>query len=183
MAQCIDAVQRLSKQSDPSKQPVSSSQAGNALVETATSGSAGLQSQGISPASSANSTVILPRPSTGTGQSGPPSSVATQVQPKKRGRPSRADKAKRNLHPILPPRIAPRPPPVSEHRAILPAISRLVGSPAQSQAPSSSENPKESDDGKRKKPRLGVSVAPQQNAQNAPENGRPVMPPLSSGAS
>lgn len=50
---------------------------------------------------------ILPRPDTGVqrASSQPPAAV-----PKKRGRPSRADKARRNLRPNLPPHLAPKPP-------------------------------------------------------------------------
>ena len=68
---------------------------------------------------------IAPRPSNGHRPSPHPSPPPLTPAPKKRGRPSRADKAKRDLRPLLPQHLAPRP---SEHpagahepRVILPA--------------------------------------------------------------
>lgn len=71
---------------------------------------------------------ILPRPPNGSAES-PPSQppAAAAAVPKKRGRPSRADKAKRDLRPLLPQHLAPRPPPQAlgpnTPRPILPAVS------------------------------------------------------------
>lgn len=68
---------------------------------------------------------IAPRPSNGHRSSPHPSPPPPAQPTKKRGRPSRADKAKRDLRPLLPQHLAPRPsehtPGTYEPRPILPA--------------------------------------------------------------
>ncbi|PNY26202.1 Uncharacterized protein TCAP_03864 [Tolypocladium capitatum] len=78
---------------------------------------------------------IAPRPTNGTtedhGQGQTLSDPPSLPRPsKKRGRPSKADMAKRDLKPILPKYIAPRPPnQMAGYQMILPATSRPQDSP------------------------------------------------------
>ncbi|QPH12628.1 hypothetical protein C2857_004880 [Epichloe festucae Fl1] len=81
----------------------------------------------VSPSSTLTPIAILPRPSTDNGQSCVSAARPAHNQNKKRGRPSRADKAKRNLNPKLPPHLAPRPEQGTGHRPILPAAPRQDG--------------------------------------------------------
>ena len=69
---------------------------------------------------------ILPRPANGFDPAPNPSPPVPAAAPaKKRGRPSRADKARRDLRPLLPQHLAPRPPDhpsaLFDVRPILPA--------------------------------------------------------------
>lgn len=111
---------------------------------------------------------ILPRPANGYAE-GPPSQPAALTPPKKRGRPSRADKAKRDLRPLLPQHpqhLAPRLPPIAlapnAPRQILPSVNanqrpRPETPPAVYSASPASDGPP----GKRKgRAPLGVNARP-----------------------
>ncbi|KAH7326394.1 hypothetical protein B0I35DRAFT_133817 [Stachybotrys elegans] len=88
------------------------------------------------PTTASSHVPILPRPPNGFHQGPPPPPPAAPVAPRKRGRPSRADKAKRDLRPILPQQPVPLAPASSTHhgqqsasantgRPILPAVNTI----------------------------------------------------------
>ncbi|KID73199.1 uncharacterized protein G6M90_00g087180 [Metarhizium brunneum] len=135
MNQCMQVVEHMGGPSSNSKRLSTSSQ-GEPVLKEADSSVAGdttsLNTQHLSPPVSNVPVPILPRPSKGLEQNQvampPPQST---TKPKKRGRPSRADKAKRDLRPNLPPHIAPRMQHGTGHRPILPAIPHPLNNPAQ----------------------------------------------------
>ncbi|KND92325.1 hypothetical protein TOPH_03121 [Tolypocladium ophioglossoides CBS 100239] len=111
---------------------------------------------------------IAPRPTNGTvedhGQGQTLSSPPARPQPsRKRGRPSKADMAKRDLKPILPKYIAPRPPhQMPGYQMILPATSRPQDSP-QAASPSATlitAQSTPSDDSREKKRRRTADSVP-----------------------
>lgn len=135
MNQCMQVVEHMGGPSSNSKRLSTSSQ-GEPVLKEADSSVAGdttsWNTQHLSPPVSNVPVPILPRPSKGLEQNQvamPPSQSTTK--PKKRGRPSRADKAKRDLRPNLPPHIAPRMQHGTGHRPILPAIPHPLNNPAQ----------------------------------------------------
>ena len=136
MNQCIQVAEHLSIPSTAIKRKTISAQDDHVAKRRALSDqpeqtiSASSNTTQYHPAASSPSHVaILPRPANGFH-----TSLASQPQvtaPRKRGRPSRADKAKRDLRPNLPPQLAPKPPqsPVQGMpRAILPAANVAIDS-------------------------------------------------------
>lgn len=129
MKQCMQVVKQMGGESPIPKRTSTSSPGGIGPKGTdiSVAGDAtGSNSHKRSPPTSNTPVAILPRPPNGFD----PRPVATPrqppptTQPKKRGRPSRADKAKRDLHPNLPPRLAPRVQHGFGNRPILPAAPR-----------------------------------------------------------
>lgn len=107
---------------------------------------------------------IAPRPTNGTaegrGRDQPAVGLAGSPKPaKKRGRPSRADMAKRELRPNLPQYIAPRPPhQMPGYQAILPATSRpqeVVQTASPAVTPVTAQSPPS--DGAREKKRRRIA--------------------------
>ncbi|TWU72592.1 hypothetical protein ED733_003067 [Metarhizium rileyi] len=124
MNQCMQVVEQMG--GPASKRPSTSSQDAPAL-KAANSGVASdmatFSAVHLLPSASNVPVPILPRPSNVLDQA-QVDTLPTQstTQPKKRGRPSRADKAKKDLRPNLPPHLAPRIQHGTGHRPILPAI-------------------------------------------------------------
>ncbi|KAG6005465.1 hypothetical protein E4U21_007934 [Claviceps maximensis] len=80
-----------------------------------------------SPSSTSTPMAIVPRPATGQGESLVSASSSEHNRPRKRGRPSRADRARINLFPNLPPHLAPRSLSRMGYRPILPAAALQTG--------------------------------------------------------
>ena len=158
MKQCIQALDRLGVPTSLPQQQVMRHGAGHG--SDSASGVAVHSGQDAGPRSSAAKNTgsdraqslahIAPRPCSESAQGGEadhgdPRQAGMGKAPKKRGRPSKADMAKRDLKPNLPQLIAPRPPAqhVAGFQPILPAAQRPCGaareaSPAATSATSQS---------------------------------------------
>ncbi|KAK2589601.1 hypothetical protein QQS21_012718 [Conoideocrella luteorostrata] len=170
MNQCIQVVDQMKAQYPLSKRPSTGSQGGlspNGHRGSVAGDATSPCMQNLSSPSSLTSTSAIPPRSTSGADQGYGAgavSLPQQEQPKKRGRPSRADKAKKDLRPMLPPRLAPRPQPVAAQRPLLPATSRSNGNSAQSLVHIAPNNLPAADEGMRdrKRMRLGGGLQDQQ---------------------
>ncbi|QUC22311.1 uncharacterized protein UV8b_06552 [Ustilaginoidea virens] len=126
MSQCISVVEHMTAESRlPKRWSTGSSgeSASNGLRGGHVAGDAHYpRAKNPSTPNTATPVAILPRPASWLDQSYSIANPPQRAQPKKRGRPSRADKAKRDLRPNLPPHLAPRPYQATAQRPILPAV-------------------------------------------------------------
>ncbi|KAG6027251.1 hypothetical protein E4U41_000994 [Claviceps citrina] len=136
------------------------------------------------PSSTWTPTTNLPRPCTGHDQSLGSAFPPGHKQSKKRGRPSRADKARKNLFPNLPPHLAPRPLSRTAYRPILPAVPLQRGdsirASVQALPPILSEFCEAERDEKKKRRRLDDASQNQQASSAAIKTN--AAPAVSSGA-
>lgn len=90
------------------------------------------------PATTTTAVTMPPTASPSSHRPSPSTTETTKPPPKKRGRPSRADRAKRELRPLLPQHLMPRPPTEQAHHQLqvaaqypqhmmLPSTSRMQG--------------------------------------------------------
>lgn len=126
MNQCMKVIENMGGPTSSPKRPSTSSQGelGSRGTNSSVAGdTTGSSAQHLSPPVANVPVAILPRPANRPdhGPVATPPTPPSATRPKKRGRPSRADKAKRDLRPNLPPRIAPRVQLATGHRPILPA--------------------------------------------------------------
>ncbi|OAQ68099.1 hypothetical protein VFPPC_13619 [Pochonia chlamydosporia 170] len=126
MNQCMKVIESMGGPTSSPKRPSTSSQGelGSRGTNSSVAGdTTGSSAQHLSPPMVNVPVAILPRPANRPdhGPVATPPTPPSATRPKKRGRPSRADKAKRDLRPNLPPRIAPRIQLATGHRPILPA--------------------------------------------------------------
>ncbi|KAG5927045.1 hypothetical protein E4U42_002664 [Claviceps africana] len=126
---------------------------------------------------------ILPRPTTGHDQSLVPTFPPGHSRPRKRGRPSRADRARGQLYPNLPPHLCSRSLPTAGYRPILPAAPLENGDairPSPRLLPPILPEPPEV--GREKKRRRADDVAQMQQASSAAAIVANTAPAVSSGA-
>lgn len=128
LAQCMQVAEQLMAQGPQLKRKRSNELDGHPKRPTLPGGyvpGSGPNYHSSGPLKAPTPVNIAPRPSNGHRLSPAPSPPPPFPSSRKRGRPSRADKAKRDLRPILPQRIVPRPseypPGIPEPRTILPA--------------------------------------------------------------
>ncbi|KAG5980487.1 hypothetical protein E4U55_003986 [Claviceps digitariae] len=135
-----------------------------------------------SPPSTSTPIAILPRPTTGHDRSLVSVLPPGHNRPKKRGRPSRADRARSNLCPNLPPHLVPRSPSRNGYRPILPAAPLKNGDSIQPSLqllpPILSEPPEVEREEKRR--RLDDAAQKPQISSDAIKNN--IAPAVSSGA-
>lgn len=184
MNQCMQVVEHLTgepshlKRQLPGSQNQSAARASEHKLSSATAASPG-QHAALSQVNDVTPVAILPWPTkddTQNRQETAPaagvaygqSPTAEPAPPKKRGRPSRADKAKKDLRPMLPPHLAPRLSPGSGHRLILPAAERAGENQARAAAMVAYSNntpePLDSFRGRKRRRMLGAVQRPQNNS-------------------
>lgn len=166
MKQCMQVIEQMGGESPIPKGTFTSSK--DEIVPkwydlSVTGDVAGSNVHKRTPPSSNSAVAILPRVDT-------PAQPPPTAQPKKRGRPSRADIAKRHLHPNLPPRLAPRLEQGFGYKPTLPAAPRQASHSAQPPASIFSTG-----DGRQNKKRR-LAILEGENEQSNPKISSPPPP-------
>lgn len=134
MSQCIQIVEHMTDAPPRPKRPAAGSSGQYNQTQQLEHTSGDVISPRLHNPSSSSTLIpiaILPRPSRAHDQSCASALLPGDNERRKRGRPSRADKAKRNLYPNLPPHLAPRSLPGTGYRPILPAVPSQNGNSMQ----------------------------------------------------